>query len=146
MNYKPYTLHVNKDSTRFQFQSIGKRGVFEKVILITQMHDLVYNLALLDYEPINKTYNDLSITDNGDMPVVLSTVISSIKIFTNKYFDRSIYIRGNTSSRTRLYQISIAKVYGMLKYDFNIYGEKDEAWVRFEPNINFDSFLIQKKL
>jgi len=32
MNYKPYALDINKDHTRFQFQSVGKRGVFEKVI------------------------------------------------------------------------------------------------------------------
>jgi len=39
MNYKPYSLDINKDYTRFQFQSVGKRGVFEKVILFQLLAD-----------------------------------------------------------------------------------------------------------
>ena len=34
MHYEAYPLTNNHENTRFQFQSIGKRGVFEKVIFI----------------------------------------------------------------------------------------------------------------
>jgi len=34
MHYEAYILTNNHENTRFQFQSIGKRGVFEKVIFI----------------------------------------------------------------------------------------------------------------
>lgn len=146
MNHKPYELQFNDDCTRFQFQSIGKRGIFEKVVLITQLSGAVYNLSLLDYDPTNEGYDDSSTTDNGDMQIVLATVISAIKIFTDAYSDRLIYFEGSTPSRTRLYQISIAKFYHSLKNHFNIYGRKNEIWMDFEPNITFDSFLIQKNL
>ena len=51
MNYKPYTLNISENNTRFQFQSVGKRGVFEKIIQFMSLSNGLYNLALLDYNP-----------------------------------------------------------------------------------------------
>ena len=81
MKYEPYKLHADKENTRCQFQSIGKRGIFEKVILFTPLSELTYNLALLDYNPADHKYDDLSVTDNGDMPVILSTSFAAISFF-----------------------------------------------------------------
>lgn len=66
--YKAYLTESNEENTRFQFQSIGKRGVFEKVIFFTPLTFDTYNLALLDYDELTGKYDDLSVTDNGDMP------------------------------------------------------------------------------
>lgn len=146
MNYKPYTLNINKDNTRFQFQSIGKRGVFEKIIQFRPLSDAIYNLALLDYNPLTHQENDLSITDNGDMPEVLATVMKAIKLFFIYYPDKAVYFKGSSKSRTRLYQISINKTYLDIEKDLIIYGSISNGWVPFEPNLSFDSFLIVKSV
>lgn len=145
MNYKPYTLDINKDHTRFQFQSVGKRGVFEKVILFQLLADDIYNLALLDYNPTSQEYSDLSVTNNGDMPEIFATVINAVTAFLKAYRNRKIYFEGTTSSRTRLYQIVINKIYNSDIQDLIILGLKNQEWHPFEPNINFEGFLIEKK-
>ncbi len=145
MNYKPYTLDINKDHTRFQFQSVGKRGVFEKVILFQLLADDIYNLALLDYNPTSQEYSDLSVTNNGDMPEIFATVINAVTAFLKAYRNRKIYFEGTTSSRTRLYQIVINKIYNSDIQDLIILGLKNQEWHPFEPSINFEGFLIEKK-
>jgi hypothetical protein len=146
MNYKPYTLNISDNNTRFQFQSVGKRGVFEKVIQFMQLSNGLYNLALLDYNPFTGDENDLSITDNGDMPEILATVMNATILFTTEFPDKTVYFRGSSKSRTRLYQISINKVYLDLQKDLTIYGSINNEWVPFEPNLSFDSFLIVKNV
>ena len=146
MNYKSYTLHTSKGNTRFQFQSIGRRGTFEKVILLDLLDDDIYNLALLDYNPVSQKYSDLSITDNGDMPEILATVIKAITAFLNQYQNKKIYFEGSTRSRTTLYQIAINKVYNSNNQGLIIRVLKNEEWHPFEPNINFEGFLIEKKI
>lgn len=146
MNYKPYILNVNEDHTRFQFQSIGKRGVFEKVILFQLLADDIYNLALLDYDLDSQKYSDLSVTDNGDMLEIFATLLNVITEFLNEYKSKKIYFEGSTPSRTRLYQIVINKIYNPHNQDLIILGLKNKEWYQFEPNINFEGFLIEKKI
>ena len=145
MSYKPYTLHINEDNTRYEFQSLGKRGIFEKVIIISLL-DNPCNLALLDYDPVTDEYTDLSITDNGDMKEILATVMHAIKLFLTVRPSKLIQFTGSSQSRTRLYQIAINKVHLDLKKDFEIYGWLNEEWVPFEPNLSFESFLIGKSI
>lgn len=110
MNYEAYNVESNFENTRFQFQSIGKRGVFEKVIFITPLYGDMYNLSLLDYHLETGIYSDISVTDNGDMREVLATVITVIhKVFEINPHHK-MYFGGSASSRTRLYQISISKI------------------------------------
>jgi hypothetical protein len=146
MQHKAYLLRVNQDHTRYVFQSQGRRGTLEKVILLTPLSDdLLYNLALLDYDPINDYYDDLSISDNGDMPEIMATVIASIRSFLSAYPDRQIYFEGSTLARTRLYRIAITKVYLPETSDLRIQSFKDSLWLDFEPDVDFTGFLISKK-
>lgn len=143
MDYEPYPFSLNEENTHFKFQSIGKRGVFDKAIVFSQIDHNIYNLALLDHDPATQDYTDKSVTDNGDMPIVLSTVMSVIREYLNQYPDRKIYLVGNSPSRTRLYQIAISKVLGHLE-DLTVSGYADFEWSKFEPNRSFESFLIEK--
>jgi hypothetical protein len=143
--YKAYLTQSNKENTRFQFQSIGKRGVFDKLIYFTPLTIDTYNLSLVDYNTVTGSYDDLSVSDNGDMPEVLSTVISTIRKFLNSNPGNKIYFEGSTRARTRLYQIVISKVYNPEQSDLLISGLQEGHWLPFEPNINFEGFLIEKK-
>ncbi|MBO9614176.1 MAG: hypothetical protein J7619_15830 [Dyadobacter sp.] len=143
--YATYHYDGNLENTRFQFQSVGKRGVFEKVVYFTFLTEDMHNLSLVDFDPATKEYNDMSVTDNGDMPEILATVIAIIHEFFNSHPDQKIYFRGSTPTRTRLYQIAISKVYDQDNSDLFIKGYLDEDWVPFEPNVNFHGFLVEKK-
>lgn len=143
--YEAYPTISNEENTRFQFQSIGKRGVFEKVVYFTPLTIDTYNLSLVDYDASTGGYDDLSVTDNGDMPEILVTVISTIHKFLTSNPGNKIYFEGSTAVRTRLYQISISKIYDPLKSDLLINGLREGRWFPFEPNINFEGFLVEKK-
>jgi hypothetical protein len=114
MNYEPYPLRATDQNTRFQFQSIGKRGIYEKVISFSPLNDVVFNLALLDYNPSTGEENDLSVTDNGDLHEIMVTLMKAIRLFLDQNPEKLIYFQGTTKSRTRLYQIAVSKVYSMI--------------------------------
>lgn len=143
--YEAYLTTSNDENTRFQFQSVGKRGVFEKVIYFTPLTVDTYNLSLVDYDSATGSYDDLSVTDNGDMPEIIVTVISTIHKFLNSNPDNKIYFEGSTPARTRLYQISISKIYDPVQSDLFISGLQGGRWYFFEPNVNFEGFLVEKK-
>lgn len=142
--YEAYLTTSNDENTRFQFQSVGKRGVFEKVIYFTPLTVDTYNLSLVDYDSATGSYDDLSVTDNGDMPEIIVTVISTIHKFLNSNPGK-IYFEGSTPARTRLYQISISKIYDPVQSDLLISGLQGGRWYLFEPNVNFEGFLVEKK-
>ena len=145
MGYKPYSFSYNIENTHIQFQSIGKRGIFEKTIVISLIEDDIYNLALLDIDPLTQDYSDESVTDNGDMPEILATIMAIIMDYLNQYPDRRLFLTGNTNSRTRLYQIAINKVMDQISKDLVIMGRYNQEWILFKQNTNFDSFIIGRK-
>ena len=116
------------------------------MILFQLLADDIYNLALLDYDLDSQKYSDLSVTDNGDMLEIFATLLNVITEFLNEYKSKKIYFEGSTPSRTRLYQIVINKIYNPHNQDLIILGLKNKEWYQFEPNINFEGFLIEKKI
>lgn len=144
MNYKAYPFRFNEDFSQVNFQSIGKRGVFDKAITFSAISENIYNLALLDFDPVRQIYSDQTVTDNGDMPEILATVMTAIVDFLTQYPQSKIYLIGNTESRTRLYQIAINKVLTQIKTDLSVLGYYENRWVSFEPNRKFESFLIER--
>lgn len=143
--YQAYPVTFDAENTRFRFQSIGKRGVFDKIVEFIQIAPDIHNLALLDYNPFTNEFSDILVTDNGDMPEVIATVITIIQDFLNSNPGQKVYFEGSTATRTRLYQIAISQVFDPDESDLLIEGYKDEQWIVFEPNIRFEGFLVKKK-
>lgn len=143
--YQAYPVTFDVKNARFRFQSIGKRGVFDKIVEFIPISPNMYNLALLDYNLLTNEYSDISVTDNGDMPEVIATVISIIQSFLDSNPGQRVYFEGSTAARTRLYQIAISQVFDPAESDLLIEGYKDGQWIVFEPNIRFEGFLVKKK-
>jgi len=144
--YEAYPFVLNEGKTHYHFQSIGKRGVFEKAIEFSPLNDNIYNLALLDFDPVTGEYSDDTVTDNGDTREVLATVLQIALHFLARNPYRTIYFTGNSDSRTRLYQIAIGKLFADVHGFLSIRGYDKERWSDFEPNGSFESFLIERKL
>ncbi len=144
--YQAYPYTANEATGHFKFQSVGKRGTIDKAIELAQMAPGIYNLALLDFDPVTQGYVDDSITDNGDMPEVLATVMAVVLDHLSRFPRSSIIITGNSPSRTRLYQIAINKIGDDLKRQLKILGYQRSGWRIFEPNQSYESFLIARNL
>lgn len=145
-HYEAYPFVLNEGKTHYHFQSIGKRGVFEKAIAFSLLNADIYNLALLDFNSETGEYLDDTITDNGDMREVLATVLKITLQFLSQNPYRTIFIRGNSDSRTRLYQIALGKLFPDVHGFLLIRGYKNGQWSDFEPNGSFESFLVERKL
>ena len=90
--------------------------------------------------------DDLSVTNNGDSEKVLSTVVSTIFAFTQKYPNAIILVTGSTSARTRLYRMGIANHLHEIELYFVVYGLTEIGeWEKFLVGENYEAFLITKK-
>ncbi|MFN3378023.1 MAG: DUF6934 family protein [Runella zeae] len=108
MNYPNYLFYSNLTSTEFFFESIGSKGVINKVVAFRQTSvPSIYNLGLADYDPNTSEIDDTIITDNGDMEKILATIFQIVIYYLSTNPEHIIYFSGNTPSRTRLYRIAI---------------------------------------
>ena len=105
----------------------------------------LYNLGFGDKNIDTGEMDDMVISNNGDGEKVLATVVATLYAFTEKYKNAIVYAKGSTKSRTRLYKIGITKYLDEVKEDFEIYGQLDEKWEKFQKNRNYQAFLTKRK-
>jgi len=99
-------------------------------------------MGLGDLNPETGEVDFYSVSDNGDRNAVLATVSEIIESFFELYPTHTIYFKGTSKSRTRLYQMAINHFYDELTKRFHILGELDDKMTRFKKNTNYKSFLI----
>lgn len=142
-----YQLKSGRELLSYEFTSEGPKGLIEKRIQFTLLNqEEVYNLAFGDKDPITGEIDDLVVSNNGDSEKILSTVVSAVYAFCDKYPEACIFASGSTPARTRLYRIGIAKYFDDIKEDFEIYGQLEDHWELFEKGKEYVAFLAQRKL
>lgn len=147
MNIENYHLIPNNASTRFEFMSIGSRGMINKVIEFQPSSiPSVFNLAFGDKFSNDNVFDDLAVSNNGDTQKVLGTVIAALNIFFDVHPNAIVYATGSTPARTRLYQIGINKFYEEAIKDFYLYGQIDDKLYMFEKGKNYDGFIVKRKI
>ncbi|MEO6283512.1 MAG: hypothetical protein ABIN80_04400 [Dyadobacter sp.] len=131
----------------YEFTSEGPRGSVKKIVEYTETNTVnVYNLAFGDYDQVTRSFNDLSITDNGDSSKVLATVASTIFAFVEKYPDAWITATGSTVVRTRLYRMGITNNLAEISEEFVIFGYNSQGqWEEFVVDKDYQAFLLTKK-
>jgi hypothetical protein len=147
MQNEKYNLTFDSDLINFRFESVGQKGVIQKLVIFQKIDENqdIYNLAFGDLDEKTNEIDDEIITNNGDSEKVLFTVASTIYIFTYKYPNARIVLEGSSKSRTRLYQIGISKFLDEIEEDFVVFGLIEKDWFLFEKNQKYEAFLIQKK-
>lgn len=147
MNAEYYPLRVSNDYLSYSFLSLDRKGPILKVITFdpieTEPHQ-VFNLSLADTDNMTKQIRDDVISDNGDKDKIIETVAESINIFCEHYFKAYILIRGNSSSRNRLYQMAIAGRLKKISLRYEIYGLTKTGWQVFLRNRNYEGFLLRR--
>ena len=146
MKQPKYILKAEKDLTIFEFVSEGPKGRITKLVTFTEtnLKDF-YNLAFGDKDEKNGLINDRTVTNNNDTEKVLSTVVSAVFAFTDKYPDVWVYATGSTNARTRLYRMGINKHFKEVEKIFHIFGQLEQNWVPFESGIEFDGYVVKRK-
>jgi hypothetical protein len=135
------------DYQAYEFYSEGPKGRVKKAIIYQKVQEdpIIYNLGFGDIDSETGSINDLATTNNQDRDKVLATVADTINVFCDHYGDHFIYVTGSTRSRTRLYQMSIARLWSDITLNFIVYGVQKGNAVVFEKNVNYDGFLVKRK-
>ena len=150
MKYKKYEpVLVSSDGLQFQFTSIGPKGAIQKVVQFTQTDNPdIYNIVLgnlLDHGAIDYTTTN----DNKDWNAILATVKASVYEFTSQYPGKSVFYKGNTLERTRLYRMVLTHHFDELSNDFEIFGVLGQGIgffaESFVPGKEYFGFLLKRK-
>lgn len=142
-----YNFERSPDSLRFEFDSLSSQKQIRKVIEYTPLpqNPNIYNLGFGDLKT-DGTIDDLAVSNNNDMERILATVIQTIFVFFEARPKNTILFLGSTESRTRLYQIVIAKYINEIDDILQIRGIRNGELELFVKGVNYEAFLIDKKL
>ena len=121
MKLEKYPLETSKHLTVYEFVSFGSKGQIRKKIQFSETNlKNIYNLAIGDTNEETGVLDDLAVSDNGDIEKVLSTVVASVLVFTEKNPDSIFYASGSSKSRTKIYQMGISKYFDEIEPLFEI--------------------------
>jgi hypothetical protein len=149
MNEPAYPFTVSDDALDYSFESVSDQKVITKVIRFNpfRANPIFYNMALVDVLD-DGTTNDLVVSNNQDMPVILATVAKALLMFFDHYPRKLIYFTGSDEQgyRNRLYRIVVSRELGKVVELFDIYGQlPDESFEDFQPNRPYKAFIFQKR-
>jgi len=147
MNIERYNYTISDLYLEYEFSSQGPKGTIVKVVRYTKIEGqyMIFNLGFGDKNAHNDIFDDAVVSNNNDRDKVLATVASTLMEFIVKYPLASIFAKGSTPSRTRLYQIGISQHFEELSQRFYIYGFANNEWQLFSRNINYEAFLVELK-
>lgn len=143
----PHYNYFTSDFQAYEFYSEGPKGRIRKLVTFSRIQNdpAIYNLTLVDVNPISGLTSDLAVSDNGDRDIILATVAYTVKDFSAHYGNHFIYAKGSTQVRTRLYQMSIAGLFEEISTEFDVYGVIENIAYPFQKNVNYDAFLVKRK-
>jgi len=146
MNEPFYDFAVLDEAHRFDFLSIGRTAIHKVILYFTTEIPNFYNLVLAEVDPDGEL-NIYSVSDNGDMKIILSTVFKTIIHFLKLHPEAIICFAGSTPARTRLYRAAITLNLNAVQEHFDIYGAlKDDGYPEvFCKNKYYEGFFICRK-
>lgn len=148
MNLERYQCTANESFLDFEFYSEGPNGKIKKIVRYSPQNAngiKYFNLGFGDWNEELQQVDDKPNTNNGDREKILATVASTVLVFTEKFPDAMIYVKGSSPSRTRLYQMGIVSNWNEIETLLYVYGFVNGNWYPFERNIRFEAFLALHK-
>ncbi|HEX5154474.1 MAG TPA: hypothetical protein VFW07_23670 [Parafilimonas sp.] len=146
MHIEQYQLKSGPELLNYEFISEGPKGLILKCIQFTLVNKQgVYNLAFGDKNSLTGDLDEKVISNNGGSEKVLATVVGAVFAFLDQHPDAWIFAAGSTLSRTRLYQMGIAKYYDEISDDLEIYGRIKDKWYPFEKYRHYQAFIAKLK-
>lgn len=128
MDTPKYELSANVDFTVFEFTSNGKNGSIQKAVKYSQtLNKNVYNLGFGDIVFSNEATGEIEVDDttlsnNGDLQMIINTVVYSAYIFTKRYPDSYILFGSSDKARMRLYRMFLSRNMDEISKNFTVFG------------------------
>lgn len=117
----------------YTFSSVGRHGTVPKIVVFQSLkEENQFNLFLSDFEN-GVIADDHRITDNGDMPKVMATVVQIIHHFTDQRPKASVLINGSDDVRKRLYARIVANNFESLQTMYEVKSTKGVG-LAFKPS------------
>jgi hypothetical protein len=139
-----YLLKSSKNRTIFHFESVGSKGIIEKIVCFDETdYENVWNLGFGDGTEEN--WNDEVISNNGDIFKILNSVAAAILEFSEEYPTRKILINPIDSKRKNLYNLIFKRKRAEIAVFFEIKVSNGGKLVDFNPNLNYNLFILTRK-
>lgn len=146
MDRPNYEFEYSLPRKVYLFESEGKHGSVKKMVRFHLIEGNLFNLGFGDWRENDHEFDDQVVTDNGDMEMVLSTVIKITLQFLSMNPGASVHFTGSTQARTRLYRIIISNNYDVISRGYKVWGYWCGGWQPFEKSVNYEAFLVSKLL
>jgi len=145
MNHNKQTITSTPDKKAYWFISSGVKDVQKAVFMQKMDEPGRFNLAMADIIDGKKDFENR--TNNRDLEIVFGSIADIVLDFNGRYPKAEIYITGNTKSKTRMYQIQIAKHLTEIEEHYDVYGhiQKNGDFTRFKKGVNYLGILISPK-
>ncbi|MGV3604030.1 MAG: DUF6934 family protein [Dyadobacter fermentans] len=145
MDQPHYAFTRSHHSKVYYFVSTGTNGNIKKRVQFDLIHENIFNIGFGDWAENGIGLDDMTVTNNGDMEMVLATVIKIIMHFLALNPFVSVYLTGSTTGRTRLYRAIIGKNFEVISKEFKVLGLLCGDWLNYEKNVNYEAFLVQNR-
>lgn len=144
MTHPFYDFTVYDEAHRFEFDSIGKKVIPKVIVLSSTDLPRIYSLTLANLLA-DGSLDDTTVSDNGDMEKILATVFQCMAAFLDDHPTSIVAFAGSSESRTRLYQIAIARELEEASNRFNIWGLTQDVIEPFQRSKAYDGFMVSLK-
>ncbi len=153
----PY-IKSNRETDTYLFTSIGPKGSIYKAVNMTKLElpgfSDWYNLAFGDWDDEKMEMDDQARSNNGDLRKILNTVFQISIDFLTEHPTYTLAFQGSMDTkslqlgrnqRNKAYQQTLDKNLELLSEDYKIAGILNGAIVKYEPNTEYEGFLVKRK-
>ncbi|WP_428668008.1 DUF6934 family protein [Runella sp.] len=147
MNKPTYKLQSSSDSLQYVFESVSDEKKINKAVAYIKSEDDsdLYQLIFGDLAE-NGDIDVLSVSNNADIKIVLTTVASTLFTFFEHYPNATVAFTGSTLSPTRLYRAVIAKFINETELYCNVLGITENGYLEaFDHHTIYVGYLITQK-
>jgi len=145
MNLERYPVVADSNYLMYKFLSRGPNGSIAKIVFYREVDDHVFNLEFGDWDVGKQEVDDKARSNNNDRNKVIATVAGTVIEFIKYYPRATVFAKGSTPARTRLYQIGIFANWPEISQRFVIQGFINGEWQVFQQGINYQAFLLKVK-
>ena len=147
MNHPIYDLSISESRLRYEFTSIGPKGVLFKVVEYTYSAPLaMWNLGFGDLDLTTGKVSDSVVSNNGDGRKVMATVVSTLLGFFSQFPDETVIFTGSDDRRTLVYKRIILYYYPDFADQLLVNGLNTEGIEQpIETDVDYLAFVIRKK-
>ena len=145
MHLDTYPVVSDPQHREYEFLSAGPKGSIKKVVRYNNVSRNIFNLSLGDWDEKIQDINDDIRSNNSDKEKVLATVATTVMEFMKHHPNATIFARGNTPAKTRLYRMGINSIWHIISQLYLVEGYADGLWQPFSRQKNYDAFSLKNK-